>query len=80
MKSTDQRKLAWCATFASLFAFETKADIKTAQQVAREAYGRVSDLPASAAVQRQLRTALTWPGELAHDDDTSAADAERRRH
>lgn len=77
MKSTDQSKLAWCATFASLFAFETKADMKTAQQVAREAYGRVSELPASAAVQRMLRTALTWPGEAADHD---AADPERRQH
>lgn len=79
MKSTDQSKLAWCATFASLFAFETKADMQTAQQVAREAYGRVSGMPASAAVQRLLRTALTWPGEAAHDD-AADADAQRRRH
>ncbi|HEY9237217.1 MAG TPA: hypothetical protein VIP10_00140 [Burkholderiaceae bacterium] len=68
MNSTDPSKLAWCATFASLFAFETKADIQTAQQVAREAYGRGSGLPASAAVQRMLRTSLTWPGEPAADD------------
>jgi hypothetical protein len=78
MKSADQSKLAWCATFASLFACETKTDMKTAQRVARDAYSRVGGLSASAAVQRKLRTALTWPGEVPAEGPSAAGHADRR--
>lgn len=64
MSATGHRhsKLAWCATFAHLIAFETKGDIKAAMRIASPAYERDGELPPGRAVQLWLHSALTWPG------------------
>ena len=51
----------WCATFAALYAFETKNDRRAAMQVARGAYASAGASSPADAVRAILRGALTWP-------------------
>lgn len=62
MNPAGHSKLAWCATFARLLAFETKSDIEAAMRIASPAYERNGELPPGRAVQIWLHSALTWPG------------------
>ena len=62
MNAAGHSKLAWCATFARLLAFETKGDIQSAMRIASPAYERIGQLPPARAVQQWLDSALTWPG------------------
>lgn len=62
MMTAAHNKLAWCATFARLLAFETKGDIAAAMRIANPAYDRDGRLPPARAVQNWLHSALTWPG------------------
>ena len=85
MNTNGHSKLAWCATFARLLAFETNADIKTAMRIAMPAYERDGRLPPGRAVQNWLHSALTWPGTdlfmTASDGsgDSSSSDSTLRR-
>ncbi len=51
----------WCATFAALYAFETKNDRRAAMKVARAAYASLGAATPADAVRSMLRGALTWP-------------------
>ena len=62
MEVFDPDKLAWCATFAGIFAFEAKCDFGTAMKVAVEAYPDTGNIAPETAVQYVLRAPLTWPG------------------
>lgn len=58
----SSNKLAWCATFASLYAFELGADTRKAWVVAGAAYPTYADVPPMQALEELLHFALTWPG------------------
>jgi hypothetical protein len=62
MEVFDPDKLAWCATFAGIFAFETKRDFGAAMKVAVEAYRDNGNIAPETAVQFVLQAPLTWPG------------------
>ncbi|HEY9239546.1 MAG TPA: hypothetical protein VIP10_11960 [Burkholderiaceae bacterium] len=61
METIDRSQLVWCATFAALYAFETKNDRRVAMKVAREAYADSGASDPADAVRLLLRGALTWP-------------------
>lgn len=61
METVDRGQLVWCATFAALYAFETKHDRRAAMEVARAAYASSGGLAPAEAVRAFLRGALTWP-------------------
>ncbi len=55
----------WCATFAALYAFETRNDRRVAMKVARAAYSSAGALTPVEAVRSHLRGVLTWPAQHA---------------
>lgn len=61
METIDRDRLAWCATFAALYAFETKNDRSAAMRAARQAYASAGARSPAEAVRTVLRGALTWP-------------------
>jgi hypothetical protein len=63
METIDRDRLAWCATFAALYAFETKNDRGVALRMARQAYPSAGARSPAEAVRAALRGALTWPAE-----------------
>ena len=63
METVDRNQLAWCATFAALYAFETRNDRAASMRVARLAYASSGALPPAEAVRSALRGALTWPAD-----------------
>jgi len=63
MEVFDPDKLAWCATFAGIFAFETKGDFGAAMKVAVDAYREIGSIAPETAVQYVLQAPLTWPGD-----------------
>ncbi len=65
METVDRSQLVWCATFAALYAFETRDDRRAAMKVARAAYSSAGALTPADAVRAHLRGALTWPAKHA---------------
>jgi hypothetical protein len=65
METIDRGQLVWCATFAALYAFETRSDRSMAMTVARAAYANAGALTPAEAVRAQLRGAFTWPAKRA---------------
>lgn len=63
METVDRSQLAWCATFAALYAFETRRDRRTAMKIARAAYRNAGASTPADAVRTMLRGALTWPAK-----------------
>lgn len=56
-----QDRLAWYATFAALYAFETDLGWRVSMDAARRAYEEEGALSPMEAVRTTLRGALTWP-------------------
>lgn len=53
--------IAWCATFARLYAFEKECTPLDAIRLARSAYSVYGDVSPVTAVQLLIQVALTWP-------------------
>jgi hypothetical protein len=61
METVDRGQLVWCATFAALYAFETKNDRRASMEVARAAYAAAGASTPAEAVRSMLCGAFTWP-------------------
>jgi hypothetical protein len=61
MQIANSRQLAWCATFAALYSFETHRDRSAAMAVAREAYDQAGSMSAAEAVRAMVQAGMTWP-------------------